>query len=139
MNAEELYGRGLSFPLQLGPTGGISESAGVRKVEEAIRIILGTQYGERVMRPTFGCNLRSLVFAPNNTATANLARYYVEEGLKQWEPRTLTIRSYAAECIRRGYWNNRFEVEARAFADTHAHRLRALLKTSASQPNSASR
>ena len=50
-------------------------------------MILGTQYGERVMRPRFGCNLKSLVFSPNNTATANLARYYVEEGLRQWEAR----------------------------------------------------
>ncbi len=47
--------------------------------------------------------------------------------IKQWEPRTLTIRSYAAECMRRGYWNNRFEVEARAFADAHVHRLRRML------------
>jgi hypothetical protein len=47
--------------------------------------------------------------------------------IKQWEPRTLTIRSYLAECVRKGYWNNRFEVEARAFADAHAHRLRAML------------
>jgi hypothetical protein len=43
--------------------------------------------------------------------------------LNQWEPRTLTIRSYLAECLRKGYWNNRFEVEAREFADAHAHRL----------------
>ncbi len=48
--------------------------------------------------------------------------------IKQWEPRTLTIASYVAECMRRGYWNNRFEVEARAFADAHAHRLRAMLR-----------
>ena len=47
--------------------------------------------------------------------------------IKQWEPRTLTVRSYLAECIRRGYWNNRFEVEARAFADTHSPRLSAML------------
>ena len=39
------------------------------------------------MRPTFGCNLKSLVFAPNNDATANVARHYVTEGLKQWEQR----------------------------------------------------
>jgi phage baseplate assembly protein W len=85
MNSE-FYGRGMSFPLQLG-VAGIRESVGVQKVEESIRIILGTQYGERVMRPRFGCNLKSLVFAPNNVSTANLARYYVEEGLTQWEPR----------------------------------------------------
>ena len=49
--------------------------------------------------------------------------------IKQWEPRTLTISSYVIECMRRGYWNNRFEVEARAFADKHAHRLRKMLQT----------
>jgi hypothetical protein len=47
--------------------------------------------------------------------------------IKQWEPRTLTIRSYLMECIRQGYWDNRFEVEARAFADTHSGRMRAML------------
>ena len=84
--SSEFYGRGLSFPLRLGIKG-LAESAGPQKVEESIRMILRTQYGERMMRPRFGCNLKSLVFSPNNTATANLARYYVEEGLRQWEPR----------------------------------------------------
>ena len=58
--------------------------------------------------------------------------------LKQWEPRTLTLCSYAAECLRRGYWNNRFEVEARSFADRHAPQLRRLLGPSLeSAPNPA--
>lgn len=82
-----IYGQGIGFPLTVSGSGGVAESAGVQKVEQSIRIILGTQYGERVMRPRFGCNLRSLTFAPNTTATANLARYYVEEGLRTWEPR----------------------------------------------------
>jgi phage baseplate assembly protein W len=59
----------------------------VTRIEESILTILGTGYGERVMRPRFGCNLKSLAFAPNNDATANLARYYVTEGLTRWEPR----------------------------------------------------
>jgi phage baseplate assembly protein W len=29
----------------------------------------------------------SLVFAPDNAGTADLARYYVEEALTRWEPR----------------------------------------------------
>jgi uncharacterized protein len=82
----DFQGRGLGFPVRLGLVG-LEQSAGVRKVEESIRIILGTQYGQRVMRPRFGCNLGSLAFAPNNVSTANLARYYVEEGLTRWEPR----------------------------------------------------
>jgi len=90
--SERFHGRGLGFPLRLGaPTAdgqqGLGESAGEAKVAESIRIILGTQYGERLMRPRFGCNLKSLVFAPNDSATANLARYYVTEALARWEPR----------------------------------------------------
>ena len=49
----------------------------------------------------------------------------------QWERRTLTAPRYLAECLRRGYWNNRFEVEARAFADAHSARLRARLAAAA--------
>jgi hypothetical protein len=47
--------------------------------------------------------------------------------LKQWEPRTLTVTRYLLECARRGYWNNRFEIEAREFADTHRNRFHQLL------------
>jgi phage baseplate assembly protein W len=87
---DEIYGRGLTHPLRLDATG-LSASSGARKVEESIRLILGTQYGERLMRPTFGSNLRTLAFAPNNSSTANLARYYVAEGLARWEPRIEVI------------------------------------------------
>jgi hypothetical protein len=47
--------------------------------------------------------------------------------IRQWQPGTLTAARYLLECLRRGYWNNRFEVEARAFADTHVAHLHALL------------
>ena len=102
MNDEHL-GRGMAFhtwtaadgrtlaSARIGPRGGIEEAAGVAKIEQSIRIILGTAHGERAMRPTFGCNLRSLVFAPDNDATANLARQYVLDGLTRWEPRIEVI------------------------------------------------
>jgi hypothetical protein len=54
--------------------------------------------------------------------------------IHQWQEGSLTVPRYLAECLRRGYWNNRFEVEARQFADVNVARLRALL-----QPSSASR
>jgi hypothetical protein len=53
--------------------------------------------------------------------------------LEQWEPGELTLLRYCREWLRHGYWNNRFEVEARAFADRHVAALRA------AQPSSASR
>lgn len=45
----------------------------------------------------------------------------------QWQRGTLTVPRYLAECLKRGYWRNRFEVEARAFADARTPALRAAL------------
>jgi phage baseplate assembly protein W len=83
---DEITGRGLAFPLRLG-VAGLAESAGLARVEQSIHVILGTQVGERVMRPDFGSRLRGLVFAPNTSATADLARFYATESLTRWEPR----------------------------------------------------
>jgi len=54
--------------------------------------------------------------------------------LRQWEPGHLTLRRYGLECLRRGYWNNRFEIEARAFADRHLHALRTALSRHLANP-----
>lgn len=86
MNTDFL-GKGMAFPLRVNERGGIAAASQQDKVRQSILMILGTQHGERVMRPKFGANLRSLVFAPNNRATANLAQHYVEEALATWEPR----------------------------------------------------
>jgi hypothetical protein len=45
----------------------------------------------------------------------------------QWQPGTLSVPRYLIECARHGYWNNRFEVEARAFADRQLPALRLML------------
>jgi hypothetical protein len=47
--------------------------------------------------------------------------------LLQWEPGVLTSARYIGEWLRRGYWDNRFEIEAREFAADNLYRFRALL------------
>jgi Domain of unknown function (DUF4157) len=47
--------------------------------------------------------------------------------LRQWEPGSLTTLKYVREWLRHGYWNNCFEVEARAFAREHKGRFSQLL------------
>lgn len=47
--------------------------------------------------------------------------------LRQWQPRRLTILRYLFESLLRGYWLNRFEIEARQFAATHAATLQKRL------------
>lgn len=83
----EYIGQGLAFPLQIGPRGTIALATGERDIEQAIRIVLGTMIGERVMRPEFGCRIHELVFAPHNAATEGLAVLYVKQALNRWEPR----------------------------------------------------
>jgi phage baseplate assembly protein W len=78
---------GIACPLRPGARGGIATAQGADAIRQSVLTILATHPGERLMRPTFGCPLQSLVFEPNNSATASLARFYVVDALKRWEPR----------------------------------------------------
>jgi hypothetical protein len=51
--------------------------------------------------------------------------------LRQWQPRHLSIAGYLWESWKRGYFDNRFEIEAREFAADHLYRFRALLSRAA--------
>lgn len=83
----EYLGRGLAFPLQIDARGGLALVDGERDIEQAIRIILSTRPGERVMRPDFGCRIHDLLFEPLTAATESLIQQYVTEALVMWEPR----------------------------------------------------
>jgi phage baseplate assembly protein W len=83
----EFLGQGWAFPLQFSPHGQIALARGERDIEQAIRIILETVPGERVMRPEFGCRAKEMVFAPQNAGTHALMARYIETALARWEPR----------------------------------------------------
>ncbi|HEU4785293.1 MAG TPA: GPW/gp25 family protein [Ktedonobacterales bacterium] len=83
----DFLGVGWAFPVGVDARGRIALARQERDIEEAIRIILLTPKGQRVMRPEFGCQIHDLMFAPNDATTAGLAAYYVEEALGMWEPR----------------------------------------------------
>lgn len=85
--SQEFLGVGWKFPLQQNAQNEIAYSRYEENIQEAIWVILSTAPGERLMHPDFGCNIHELVFAPNNTSTAGLARFYVEDALIRWEPR----------------------------------------------------
>jgi phage baseplate assembly protein W len=85
--AEEFIGRGVGFPFRTDATGSVALVSDDQEIRESIRLILGTSFGERPMRPEFGCGIHDLVFAPANAATAGRAAYEVRAALEQWEPR----------------------------------------------------
>ena len=66
----DFLGIGWRYPVATDPLkGDIALSRYDRDVREAIRIILETKQGERVMRPLFGCGIHDLVFEEINATT----------------------------------------------------------------------
>ena len=86
-NTREFVGRGWAFPLRADASGDIALVSHDREIEESIRLILGTAYGERPMRPEFGCAIHDYIYAGADAATAAQIGFEVRASLKRWEPR----------------------------------------------------
>jgi uncharacterized protein len=84
---QAFLGKGWTFPPRLEPDGSTSMVAFEEDIHQSIHIILGTNPGERIMRPDFGAGLRDFVFEPINTTTMTRVRKRVREALIDWEPR----------------------------------------------------
>jgi phage baseplate assembly protein W len=63
----EVYG--LSFPLGLRSNNYFSKSSNIEKIKHAIKQLLLTNKGERLMLPNFGCNLKKYLFQPLDETT----------------------------------------------------------------------
>jgi phage baseplate assembly protein W len=73
-------------------------------IRQSLLMLLSTAPGERVMRPYYGCDLRRLVFSPNDETTAGLAIHYVRRAVERWEPRV------EIEAIDAGRWEPQAEI-----------------------------
>lgn len=83
----DFVGRGFAFPLAVDSRGGLALVGGAAGVESAMRVILSTAPGERVMRPEFGCRIWNLIFEPVTAGTLGLMTVAVRDAIAQWEPR----------------------------------------------------
>ena len=95
MRRDDIIGSGWAFPAAISRTGSVRLVSGVDEVDAAIRMILSTVPGERVMRPEFGCAMWELLFAPITAGTLGLVEQAVREALERWEPR-ITLQSVLA-------------------------------------------
>jgi hypothetical protein len=80
-------GSGVAFPLQVDRAGGVALARGSQDVVQAIEIVLGTEPGERPMRPEFGCALQQFFFERVDPSTLGRIRDEVLRALSRWEPR----------------------------------------------------
>jgi phage baseplate assembly protein W len=83
----DLVGSGWAFPGSFTPTGTVALATGTRELDGAIRMIVGTAPGQRLMRPEFGCAIYDYIFDPLTPRTLGLVELAVREALLRWEPR----------------------------------------------------
>ena len=95
------------FPVSINLNGGVSSSQLEENVRQCIFIILGTAPGERLRRPSFGCQIHDLMFAPNNQLTAARAEIYCEEAIYKFEPR---VSKVACKALRNSDEPNRLDI-----------------------------
>jgi uncharacterized protein len=88
-NAPDFIGRGWTFPPSVDSRGRIALTSGHDEIEAAMRMILLTVPGERVMRPEFGCRAWDYLFQSLNANTLGMMETAVEEALRRWEPRVI--------------------------------------------------
>jgi len=124
------------------------EAAVPPEVRSALERLLGTSIAEvRVIEHSWFVRLHGRAVATTRRGRIYLrgsgADFFANPWLmlheychviRQWQPGSLTATRYLIECLRRGYWDNRFEVEARAFADQHLAELHALLASAPPPP-----
>lgn len=86
-------GTGWAFPPAFdGPAGAAAMAAGEEEVQQALRILLSTRPGERVMRPTWGAGLRRFVFESMDQNLLTALRDAIERAVRFHEPRVLLER-----------------------------------------------
>ena len=74
----------IDFPFHIDARGRTAGTDYGDHVRDMIEAVLFTAPGERANRPTFGCGLLQLVFAPNSSELAVATQYIVQGSLQQW-------------------------------------------------------
>ncbi len=87
-NKNTFLGTGWSFPPTFDKkTGGNLMVSDDEDIAQSLRLILFTSYGERIMRPTFGSNLKDSVFDSMDSVTVNTLTDNITQAIIEFEPR----------------------------------------------------
>lgn len=89
MDPERAFlGRGWSFPPQFDKAAkAVVMLQEELDIESSLEILLSTRLGERVMQPTYGCNLDDMVFESMNLTMLTYLRDLIENAILYHEPR----------------------------------------------------
>ena len=102
--SNSFLGIGWSFPPTfLAPAGGVRMVGEIDDIQQSLRILFTTDLGERLLHPTYGCDLRRYLFEPLNASTTALIKELVRNAILYHEPRispeAVTLSEVADEGI----------------------------------------
>ena len=89
----------IDYPYHVDGRGRIASTSAEDHIRDLIEQVLFTSPGERVNRPTFGCGLLQLVFAPNSDALASATQYTVQGALQQWLGDLIIVQSVLVSAV----------------------------------------
>jgi phage baseplate assembly protein W len=89
----------IDFPFAFDGRGRTAATGYEDHVRDLIEQVLFTSPGERVNRPTFGCGLLQLVFAPNSDALAAATQLTVQAALQQWLADLIQVSAVEVEHV----------------------------------------
>jgi hypothetical protein len=82
-------GIGWAFPVRWADDGVATVTDEEEQIRQAIRIVIRTNLGSRVMRPTYGADVERYVFAPRTDQVCFQLAFDVERALLLYEPRII--------------------------------------------------
>lgn len=83
----------LAYPYSFDNSGATAQTDLSGHIRDMIGQILLTSPGERVNRPTFGCGVAQLVFAPNSDVLAAAQQQIIQSSLQQWLSDLIRVRT----------------------------------------------
>ncbi|BAZ01004.1 hypothetical protein NIES37_50020 [Tolypothrix tenuis PCC 7101] len=87
-NDNAFLGTGWGFPPQFNKMSrSVRLVSAEEDINESLKILLTTSLGERVMQPTYGCNLEDLLFEPLSPTVASNIKELVRIAIVYHEPR----------------------------------------------------
>lgn len=87
----------LDYPFHFNGRGRTADTNDEEHIRDLIEQVLFTSPGERVNRPTFGCGLMQLIFAPNSEALASATQLTVQGALQQWLGDVIQVEAVQVE------------------------------------------
>lgn len=115
-------GQGWAFPPRWSLPDGtgpavLATSAGVPHVQEAMRVLLRTGVGARLMRPALGAGVDRYVFEPRTPDICHRLAHDIRRALLLWEPRVIVG---TVEAVPAGDAEERIDVRIEYRLDRHS-------------------